>query len=529
MVRLSRRALLAGALAAPALAVAEDAPPTGIVETAYGKVQGTRASGIASFKGIPYAQAGRFEVPKPPDAWRRTRFAASYGPTAPQHIPGSPPPTGVQGIPPPEGEDCQVLNIWTPATDTGRRAVMVWLHGGGFASGSGSARLYDGANLALHQDVVVVTLNHRLNAFGYLDLSAALGADFAASGNLGQLDIIAALQWVRDNIAAFGGDPGRVTIFGQSGGGQKVSALMAMPAAKGLFHRAIIESGPGLRMAIRFEQGKAAAAVLAHLGMSRAEAGKLREVPVGDLLTAYAWVRRALPERGPGFIRTFGPTVDGVILPADPFDPVAPAVSADVPLIVGYTHTEATYFHRGAAARFDLAEGEIAPKLAGLVGEAAPDLARAYRAAMPGASAWDVFIAIATDFPTATFSREIARRKAALGAASAYAYRFDWETPAMGPGMRSPHTIEIPFVFDNVGSQAAMVGNGAGLAGLARVMSQTWANFAKTGVPSAEGLPEWRPYDGVARPTMLFNTETRLVDDPDAAQRAAVDAAVLAL
>lgn len=523
----TRRGLLGtSALLFAAAALAHAAQPAGVVETSSGKVQGVRAGGVYSFKGIPYGRAERFQAPRPPQPWTGVRTAIAYGPTAPQHIPGSPPPKGVQGIPPPEGEDCQVLNIWTPATDTGRRAVMVWLHGGGFASGSGSARLYDGTNLALHQDVVVVTLNHRLNAFGYLDLSAALGVDFAASGNLGQLDIIAALQWVRDNIAAFGGDPGRVTIFGQSGGGQKVSALTAMPAAKGLFHRAIIESGPGLRMASRFEQGKAAAAVLAHLGMSRAEAGRLREVPAGDLLTAYAWVRRALPERGPGFIRTFGPTVDGVILPADPFDPAAPAVSTDVPLIVGYTHTEATYFHRGAAARFDLTEDEIAPKLAGLVGEAAPDLARAYRAAMPGASAWDVFIAIATDFPTATFTREIARRKTAGGGAPAWCYRFDWETPAMGPGIRSPHTIEMPFVFDNVATQGAMVGEGAELQGLATRLSSAWANFAKTGVPVAEGLPEWAPYDGARRATMLINTESRVVDDPDRALRVAVDGAL---
>ncbi|MFO1013823.1 MAG: carboxylesterase family protein [Caulobacteraceae bacterium] len=519
----TRRGLLAASallLATPAFA-----ETTAPVETTAGKVRGVRAGEVSSFKGVPYARAERFRPPGRPLYWAGVREASDYGPTAPQRVPGSPPPTGVQGVPPPEGEDCQVLNIWTPATD-GKRAVMVWLHGGGFASGSGSARLYDGTNLALHQDVVVVTVNHRLNAFGYLDLSQVLGEGFEATGNLGQLDIVAALEWVRDNIAAFGGDPGKVTIFGQSGGGQKVSALMAMPAAKGLFHRAIIESGPGIRMASRFEQTKAAAAVLAHLEISRADARTLLEVPAGDLLSAYAWVRRALPERGPGFIRTFGPTVDGVVLPGDPFDPAAPAVSAEVPLIVGYAHTEATYFYRGAAARFDLAEAEIAPKLAGLVGEAGPELARAYRAAMPGASAWDVFIAIATDFPTATFTREIARRKTAGGGASAWCYRFDWETPAMGPGVRSPHTIEMPFVFDNVATQGAMVGTGAELQGLATMVSSAWANFAKTGVPGAEGLPEWAPYDGVRRATMLINTESRVVDDPDRALRVAVDGAL---
>ena len=326
-------------------------------ETRSGKVAGYRAHGIFAFKGIPYgdttAGANRFLPPRPPKAWAGVRSSRSYGTVAPQDKG-----TGrlndeeaflFQWNDSVEGEDCLRVNVWTPGiADKAKRPVMVWLHGGGFAAGSGNdLPAFDGHNLAKRGDVVVVTLNHRLNLLGFMDLSNH-GSAYAQSGNVGMLDIVAALAWVRDNIAAFGGDPGRVTIFGQSGGGAKVSTLMGMPAAKGLFHRAIVESG-SFRLSNTQERSRRLADLtLRELGVSGTDLERLQTMPYADLVRASdAVMKRENKPMGPVFDMRrmasnlgFGPVLDGDVLPGSAFGPDAPGITADVPMIIGTTLNE---------------------------------------------------------------------------------------------------------------------------------------------------------------------------------------------
>ena len=525
LVQVSRRKVLAGVavLGATAdLARAKGSSP--IVATECGGVRGfLTENGLAAFRGIPYgastAGANRFLPPKPAVPWTGVREAVDFGPTAPQDPPDA---SDHLSVAIPQSEDCLVLNVWTAAPRRGaKKPVMVWLHGGGFSTGSASLPLYDGAHLAAIGDVVVVSVNHRLNAFGYTYLAGVGGADFNDSGNVGQLDIVQALHWVGRNIEAFGGDPSRVTIFGESGGGQKVVTLLAMPPADGLFHRAIAESGPGIRMARVEDQDRAARDLMSLLGLNDVRA--LQAVPQADLHRAYVAIAHKYPSRGPGFITVFAPTVDGRALPHDPFDPKAPEGSARAPLMIGYNHTEATFFNKGRE-KLDITDAEIAPRLKGLVGDQGEALVAAYRAALPHVSPWDLLILISTDYPTAAFSRAIAQRKTEAGGAPGYLYRFDWETPV--DHMRAPHTIELPFVFSNLDKSFVPLGHGLERPALAHRMSTLWADFARTGVPAAAGVPHWPPYDGRTRETMLLNAKSRLVSDPDKPLRVAVDGAL---
>ncbi len=482
--------------------------------TSSGKVRGTVVQDIKIFKGIPYGGTtdgkNRFMPPTKPAAWTGTRDALAFGPTAPQTV------GAAAGRPagPAEGEDCLVLNVFTPALGNGqKRPVMVWLHGGGFSTGSGSGRILDGTNLARAGDAVVVTINHRLNVFGFTYLGEALGSDFALSGAAGVLDIVAALQWVRDNIDRFGGDPNLVTIFGQSGGGRKVAALMSMPGAKGLFHRAIIESGAVLRLTEKADAVHYTSLLLSELGLKAGQVRELQNTPMARLLAANAAVLEKLTVRPPGWTAN-SPMVDGKALPGHPWDPAAPALSAGIPLLIGYARTEETLYDRPTPEKLALDEAGLKQRVTARLGANPDRVIDAYRRAHPDATPWDLLILIATDHPRGTYSREMAKRKANQGAAPAYMYRFDWETPEGGGHMRSPHTIEVQFVFNNIALGGPLISQRKDAYALAEKVSAAWVAFARTGNPNVPQLPRWPAYSAGQRDTMLFNNDTRVEQDP---------------
>ena len=482
------------------------------VETTAGRVRGAVRAGVHVFIGVRYgAPTGgrnRFMPPAAPAPWAGVRESLEYGAAAPQ-----------DRSHPMASEDCLFLNAWTPAPgDGGRRPVMVWLHGGGFSAGSGSSRTYDGVNLCTGGDVVVVTINHRLNIFGSAYLAELAGEDFAASGCVGMLDVVAALEWVRDNIAAFGGDPGRVTVFGESGGGRKVSVLMAMPAAKGLFHRAIIQSGAVLRVRTPPDATREAELLLAALGLRANQARDLQMVPTERLFAAFTAVSRDFePEEHVVGMTTSTPVLDGRAIPVHPFDPAAAETSRDVPVIVGYNRTEETLWWRGRTMPLDLTETGLRARIEARLGNAsdASRVVAAYRDAYPHTRPWDLYILICTDHPRGMYARELARRKTAQGGAPAWLYRFDWD---MGGEMKTPHALEIRFVFDNVDHAETRLFDlpaSPEARALAAKMSAAWIAFARTGNPDTAGLPHWPVYAADTRAAMLFDNESRVVRDHD--------------
>jgi len=512
---------LAAAQASPWLRVVSADTAGEIVTTSAGRVRGAVVDGINVFKGIPYgastAGKNRFMPPVKPAPWTDLRDALAYGPTAPQVVGRA-----RRGVPA-EGEDCLVLNVWTPALGNGRRRpVMVWLHGGGFSYCTGSDAILDGTSLARTGDVVVVTINHRLNVFGYTYLGEAGGSDFALSGAAGMLDIVAALEWVRDNIDRFGGDPSLVTIFGQSGGGRKVATLMAMPGAKGLFHRAIVESGAVLKLTTKDDAARNAELLLAELGLAKGQVRELQNVPMARLLAADAAIAGKAIAREPGQTAN-SPTVDGSAIPGHPWDPKAPALSAAIPLMIGYARTEETLYDRPTPETLALDEAGLKLRASKRLGQDPERVIAAFRKAHPDATPWDLWILIATDHPRGTYARETARRKAAQAAAPAYLYRFDWETPEGGGHMRSPHTIEIPFVFNNIRIAGSLISKMPEAQELATKVSASWVAFARTGNPNVAGLPKWPAYSAVSRDTMLFNNTSRVEQDPDRGPRVVME------
>ena len=506
-----------------ARAFGEDAKPApgATISSTCGKVRGTLQDKVHAFKGVPYAAstagANRFMPPAKRESWTGVRDCFELGLRSPQLL------SSFHGQVPPEfepmdrsepmGEDCLVLNVWTSGVGAGhKRPVMVWLHGGGYTSGSGGFICYDGANLAKKHDVVVVTVNHRLTAFGYLYLAGIGGEKYANSSNVGNLDIIAALEWIHDNISAFGGDPGNVTIFGQSGGGGKVSSLMAMPGAKGLFHRAIVESGAALRGMSREAANKSAEMYLAKLNLKPGDVDRLQTLSVDELLAPTA---NAAPVPGvPGI--AFGPVVDGKTLPVNPFDPVAPEMSADIPLLIGTVETEVTFFPHQILDPIDDTTFHLHVKqlLRTASDEQVDKVIAAYRAGRPGESNTDIYLAMASD---ATFRVGVvteAERKADQGKAPVYQYYFTWRTPVRDGKLRSLHTVEIPFVFDNVDLAKSYLGSGEDRYALEDKVSSAWVAFARTGNPNTKLAPDWEPFDTKKRAVMVINDEWKLVNDP---------------
>ncbi|HWA63050.1 MAG TPA: carboxylesterase/lipase family protein [Caulobacteraceae bacterium] len=506
----TRRTVLAGLAAAAAVPRGVHAePPSPLARTTHGPVRGYVDKGILAFKGVRYgADTGprRFLPPAPPAPWTDVRPALDYGPASPQR--GRE--TGAMS------EDCLFLNVWTPALADGRRRpVMVYIHGGAYSTGSGSAPLYDGVRLARRGDVVVVTLNHRLNAFGYAYL-ARLVPELADSGNAGQLDLVLALNWIAANIAAFGGDPARVMLFGQSGGGAKIATLMATPAARGLFHRAATMSGQQVTASGPGNATRRTLAWLDALKLRPEDAAQARSLPVERLLEGQAVEDPVLGFGG----LYFGPVLDERSLTRHPFYPDAPAQSADVPMIIGNTHDETRAFLGGDPANFALTWDQLPGRLteANMRVDIDPaTVVATYRRLYPLYSPSDVFFAATTAARSWRAAVIEAEARAAAGT-PAFVYELDWVSPKDGGRLGAPHMADIPLVFDNVAAPGSRA-EGPQAQVMADRMSEAFIAFARAGDPNCAAIPRWTPYSLARRETMVFDGSTRMEDDPRGAER----------
>jgi para-nitrobenzyl esterase len=498
-------------------------PMTSAVQTASGRVRGVVRYGVNQFWGVPYAAstagANRFMSPAKAASWSGVRDCFQVGNRSPQDPDGPISEVFALDRQEPMGEDCLNLNVFTPALGSGNRPVMVWLHGGGFSGGSGNWLLYEGTNLARKEDVVMVSVTHRLNLFGFLYLADLGGGEkWANVSNAGMQDIVAALAWIKENIAAFGGNPNNVTVFGQSGGGSKVTTLMAMPSAKGLFHRAIAMSGAQVRGATRENATRAAEQFLGKLALKPNQLDRLETFTWKQLQDAYY----AEP-RIQGLAT--GPVVDGRTLPRDQWYPDAPAVSADVPLMMGSTETEDAW--NDPPPPLQMPEDEMLTRVKRIVrnDEAkARDMVALYRKTHPGISNTDVWLIMNADNTRRANAQLLNELKTAQGKAPSYLYYFSWRSPVHKGQMKSYHTLDIPFALYNIDQAASMTGAMQDRYELAHRMSTAFASFARTGNPNHADLPNWPAFNTRAYPTMVFGNECKLLNDPNREERLALKA-----
>jgi len=506
----TRRTALQGALVLSAAALSPAWGTAPVAKTKHGRVRGYANDGVLVFKGVRYgADTGptRFLAPRTPATWRKTLDALQYGAASPQTSRNEA-----------ANEDCLFLNVWTPGLrDGARRPVMFYIHGGAYASGSGSSPLYDGTRLCQRGNVVVVSVNHRLGALGYLYLARLGGAAFADSGNAGMLDLVLALRWVRDNIEEFGGDPNNVMVFGQSGGGAKIATMMAMPAAQGLFHRAATMSGQQLTASGPLNATARARVFLEAMKLSEARIEEIRTAPLDAILSA---ARATDPIIGRGSLY-FGPVLDDRTLTRHPFYPDAPAQSAAIPMIIGNTHDETrSLIGRSDAATFTLTWDELPARLLPQMRvDISPDRVIAkYRRLYPAYSPSDVFFSATTASRSWRAAIVEAELRAAQGS-PVYAYQLDWPSPQDGGKWGAPHTLDIPLVFDNLDKPGSITGTGESAQAMANQMSEAFIAFARTGNPNTKHAPNWVPYSLAQRETMVFNVPSQLVNDPRGAER----------
>ncbi len=489
-----------------------------IVATRSGKVEGIERNGVHVFRGIPYATppvgALRWRPPQPEQPWDGVRDATQFSAQSAQTEFAM---TAMMGAEqPPNSEDSLYLNVWTPACDDVRRPVMFWIHGGAFIWGAGDTPWYDGTNFARHGDVVVVTLNYRLGPFGFMHLGD-LFPELDGSGNLGLLDQIAALEWVRDCIGAFGGDPQHVTIFGESAGGASVGTLLGTPSARGLFTGAIPQSGAASWTSTREHATKVASTIVRNLGVKPGDLDALLAVSTADILRAQPDFR----ENGVNSL-PFQPTVDGITLPEPPLDAITRGNAAGVHVLTGTNRHEMTLFRVADTSLGSLGEDGVRERLRRVVGEQADAIFETYRKIRPDASSQELWLDLATDVVFRIPAIRLLEAQATH--APVWSYLFTWETPVFGGMLKSTHALEIPFVFDNLDPDTEIfTGTSPDRQVIADAMHRAWIAFARSGDPNHSGLPTWPRYDTETRATMRFDTTIEVVNDPLGVERAAFD------